>query len=374
MMIMKTRRILAFAVLALAAAACRPAAEEGRPTIQLVRDIAATRTDSRNIMLRSLADPDRHADIAILGGPEHSRALARTFLDIDVRDNIDGSKKHDGLEDFSGESVTVYLDEVSKASDLIEKGEFEMLRNFVVNEMLSAVDTVYNLAQFDLEGLGRKASAKMIVISDPSFEAYGKFDIDTLFLLTGCGLDVVAPVHTMLDKVFEGKEGKRLTVGILCDSCYAGKGIYREIVKHEFAERGVPSSDAVIFPIVENDSTDILQSYLDRYIASGRAGALDALIVDDMLVDVDSLRTRLRELTSVTSAESLTYRNRVSKDFQIVGASEAITEKCFQLMRDRNLFSHDIAFPKPGGFVFIDRPDVETDGFLTIPALIHVQD
>ena len=174
---MKTGTLLATAVLLAAAAACRPAAEEGRPTIQLVRDIAADKTDHRNALLHSLASPDRHADIAIIGDRLHSDALAQAFMTNDVRDNIDGSNNPDGLQDFSGECITVYVDDASSAPTLVGRGEYETLRNFVVNEMLSAVDTVYNLAQFDLEGLGKKSGAKVLVLSDPAFEAYGKFDI-----------------------------------------------------------------------------------------------------------------------------------------------------------------------------------------------------
>ena len=371
---MKTGTLLATAVLLAAAAACRPAAEEGRPTIQLVRDIAADKTDHRNALLHSLAAPDRHADIAIIGDRLHSNAIAQAFMTNDVRDNIDGTRNPDGLQDFSGECITVYVDDASSAPALVGRGEYETLRNFVVNEMLSAVDTVYNLAQFDLEGLGKKSGAKVHVLSDPAFEAYGKFDIDTLFTLTGCKLDVITPVHAMLDNVFEGREGKALTIGVLCDSSYYENGIYSDIIRQEFAARGASGSDTVILPIAQNDTTDLLQDFLDRFIVSGRQGALDALIVDDLDVDMEALRTRLGVLTSVTSAVSLTYRGRVSQDFRIIGLSEAITDSCFRILRERNLFSHDIAFPRGRGFMFIPRPDKDSEGFLTIPALAYVQD
>ena len=73
--------------------------------------------------------------------------------------------------------------------------------------------------------------------------------------------------------------------------------------------------------------------------------ALDALIFDDPSVCIDSLRASYRLILNQPSDENAYYRKMLSKGFVIVDGASVVTDACYRLLREKNLFTHNIAYP-----------------------------
>ncbi len=344
---------------------CRRQVVENRPTIPLVREILADKSDPRAQMLRGKAAVPA-ADITLIGGEFACDRLAERFATRDLQDNVDARMIPDGLPDFAGETFSC-LEDTTPYLDYVLGGREEELRRQTVLRVLSALDTVVHISPYDLEGLSSKSSSKVIILADPFLNEFGGFDADTLLRAAGCSVSLVLPVEQMLDRAFSQSGGLRdLSVGILCDPQFDSTGIYERIFARKAAEYGAHAASCTVYGVEQRDS--VLHNFLRYYIAGGGDRPLDVILVDDLSVDMESLKFELAETVSVMNESSMTYGRLISRNFFFVEAFEEMAGNCYQFLRERNLFTHNIAMPQVSVFYPVRKPDSTDDSIILIPS------
>jgi hypothetical protein len=359
---MKNPRLFLLALLLLPAA-CQRQAEETRPTIPLVREILGERTDPRAQMLRDWT-PQPVADIALIGTEFTCDRLSEALMVRDRQDNVDARWTPDGLPDFAGETFVCLEDATPYADALARDGE-EALRGQTVLRVLAALDTVVHISPYDLEGLSVKPSSKMIVLSDPYLSEYGGFDVDTLLRSAGCPVPVLSPIDKMIEQAFEKGARGDLSVGIICDPRFESAGIYERIFARKAAERGCKGAGCVVVGMERRDS--VLYHFLDRYQAAGHTRPLDVILVDNLSLDMDRIKGELAQIVSVMNESSMTLGRLFSRNFFFVDAFETVSEQCYYYLREKNLFTHNIAKPQVTVYRPIRKPETEDGSIILIP-------
>ena len=350
-------------LLVLLPAACQREVVETRPTIPLVREILAEKSGPRISLLRDRR-PQPQEDITLIGGEFACDLLAEQLSNRDLRDNVDGRHTPDGLPDVAGETFTC-IEDGRPYAEWVNAGESEELRRQAVFRVLAALDTVVHISPFDLDGLAVKASTKMIVLADPYLMEYGGFDVDTLFRSSGCAIPVLSPMESMIERAFE--QGKRwdLSVGILCDPQFDSTGIYEKIFARKAAEIGAKGAACVAYGIAPGDS--LLHRFLGRYLAEGNTRPLDAVLIDNLSVDPESMKTDLAEIVSVMNESSMTLGRQISRGFFFLNSYDEVADRCYAFLRENNLFTHNIAKPQVSIYKPVRKPEAEDGSIILIP-------
>lgn len=350
--------------------ACQPRVEEQRPTIQYVRDVLSDKSGAEYSLLSSFREADRKGDIVIIGSEEQCSAIGTQFTTCDMFDNVDASLGSDGLADFGGEYIATIVDDANTPySDYVDKGDATGLREAVVRSVISAIDTTYSLTAYDIDNQGRKAPAKVVVLADFYQQQYGRFDVDTLLRSTGCGIEVITPMAAMLDHVLGTTPKKELNIGIICRADAKDNSVYQPAVSEML---GGMTVNCFTSPAVISDTCNVLVSFLGRYIAAGNTKPLDAIITDDYSILPSDMRDGLWRASSLMSAESLVYGKYLADGIRFACPAEAVSEACFRLMRERNLFTHKISLPQVLSFKTVYRK--EEGRVLLTPISFYVQD
>lgn len=344
--------------------ACGSHVVDRHPPIQYVKNIILSKSGPEVDLLHRSKVPVPSGDVCIIGSEQVCSRLAGLFENYDVHDNVDGSLSTDGLPDFSGETFACISD-TSSFMKLLKNGGDAKLREKTVRMALAALDTVSHISPYDLEGMASKNTSKIIILADPVLAQYGKFDVDTLFNSTGCRVTVLSPLDLMLDEVFSAAGKAPVNIGFICDSNYVSSKVYDSRFKAKAAEYGSFGSDCFIMSDAHPDS--LLYRMLDSYVASGYTKPLDAIIVDDLNTNVDSLKLELADMTSIMNESSMTYGKLISKNFTILGAFDEVARCCYLTLRNNNLFTHNIS--KPQVFVYrpVPSPDSKDGSIILIP-------
>ena len=343
--------------------ACDRQVGESRPTIPLVREILSDRSDPRAQLLRDRASVPL-ADITIIGSEFACDRLAEQFSFQDWQDNVDARMVKDGLPDFAGETF-VCVEDVEPYADVLARDGAEALRQQTVLRVLAAIDTVAHISPYDMEGLSVKPSTKMIVLADPYLCEYGGFDVDTLFRSTECRVPVFSPIEKMIDQAFEQGGRGDLSVGIICAPQYDSTGLYESIFARKAAERGSKGASCVVFSTEQRDS--VLFDFLNRYQAAGNSKPLDAILIDDLSIDNELIKTELAEIVSVMNESSMTLGRLVSRNFFFLDAFDTVSGQCFSFLRANNLFTHNIAKPQVTVYRPVRKPESEDGSIILIP-------
>ena len=350
-------------LLLLLPAACKREVAETRPTIPLVREILAERSGPRVALVRDRR-PQPQSDITLIGGEFACDLLAEQLSNRDQRDNVDGRRISDGLPDFAGETFAC-VEDTAPYADYLKADQPEELRRQTVLRVLSALDTVVHISPYDLDGLAVKPSTKMIVLADPFLMEYGGFDVDTLFRSSGCEVPVVCPVESMIGRAFEQGGRWDLSVGILCDPQFDSTGIYERIFARKAAELGAKGAACVTYGLSPGDS--VLHRFLQRYIAEGNTRPLDAILIDNLSVDPESLKTELAEIVSVMNEASMTLGRQIARNFFFLNTYDEVADRCYAFLRENNLFTHNIAKPQVSIFKPVRKPEAEDGSVVLIP-------
>ena len=362
----KNRFVLlsAAALLLLAAVSCDRKVHEGTPTIPYVREILGSR-DSREMGLLRMSEAAlRSADIAVIGDEKACIAYADRFDYVDSRDNVDGRREFDGLADFSGECIACVADTVPYSAYLEANGA-EAMRTQTVRRVLAAIDTTLHISPYDLDGLSTKPSSKIVILADPYLVQYGQFDVDTLFRSSGCAVDLVSPVDLMYSRVFEAFPGKKVHVAVICDSTYISSSLYQTRFRDVSIKYGALGSS--IMPVAASTDSMFVRSVLEKFMNSGHTATLDAIIVDSFDVDVSELKHQLADAISIMNESSMVYGKLVSKGFMFVDAFETVSSACYDLLRSRNMFTHNISAPSLSFYRPVPRPDASDGSIMLIP-------
>ena len=342
--------------------ACRRQTVETRPTIPLVREILANRDDPRAQMLRGHA-PKPVQDIAIIGTEFACDRLAEQLSFRDLQDNVDAQRVFDGLPDFAGETF-VCIEDSTPYPDLLGQGE-EELRTQTLRRVLSALDTVVHISPYDQEGLASKLPAKAIILADPLLAEFGGFDIDTLFRSTGCTVPVFSPIELMLDRAFDEGGRTDLSVGILCDPQFDSTGVYERIFARKAVERHLKGASCVVASVSERDS--VLTVFLRQYLDAGHTKPLDVILIDDLALRPDALKNELAEIVSVMNESSMTYGRLFPRGFFFLDAFDEVASACYGFLREKNLFTHNIAKPQVTIYRPVARPGSDDGSIILIP-------
>lgn len=332
------KRIYFLLVLALAVS-CNRTNPEGRPVINLVREVIADAGSPEHMLVADYDAADPVKSIYVAGAPERCKPILMSLKECDSYDNADGRAVGDGLPDFAGEVICTILDFANTPYSKY-LGREEDLNEVTVRTVLAAMDTLCYINEFDRNGMATKPQAKVVVLASPYASAYGQFDVDSLFRTLGCNLPVVYPLRSMLDEVLAGRNTGAV-VGVVAEKDSLTAGSYASYV----AENGAAGSDCVVLS-PDPEATDPLLAFLDSCLVAGKTRPFDAILVDDTTVDAEAMRLTLKRITTATNEESLSYGKLIAPGCRILDVLSTVNDECYRLLRKENLFRLDIAYPR----------------------------
>lgn len=278
--------VVLLAVLLLSA--CRPGDNGQRKVVPLVGTVVSDRSEPYNRLLSSFDLRSSDGGLVIFGAESEVSALGEYLLHSDLFDNVDARRNPDLLPDFSGEKIVeVTLGNASLLSDTLGGGL--KLRTASIKAVLSSLDTLVH--------------GKAVVLTSPAMCSC-KFDIDSLQRAFSLENLVFCPLELMADAAGGGR------VAVL--SPYPA-GVYDEYFKYRTDVDYV----GVLTPLQMADS---LHTGLDRLSA-------DVVLVDACAQDTDSLRFCYPGLRFVD------WREQVGKALYLA-------------LRERNAFTHRVAYPQ----------------------------
>ncbi len=348
--------ILACCIAALATLSCKKKAAAGDPPIALVSSIISDPSLPAHKLVADYNANDASKSIFVAGSPVLCESLRQKLMTVDEFDNIDGKRMQDGLPDFAGEVICTMVDFAnSPYGPFVEDARLDDLREVSVRNVLAAMDTLCYINEFDRRGVASKPLPKLLVLASPYADAFGKYDIDTLFSSLGCSLPVMYPFEVMLDKVFKSKKGP-VMVGVLSGKESLSPAGYEALVARKAAEEGRNGCGCIVFPS-DSGVQDPLLAFLDSCLVAGRVRPLDAIIVDDPAADASNMRWTLRRITDSGNQESLSYGNLVSAGCMLQEITGTVSEECYRILRGNNLFTHNIAYPKSLEFKTVLQSD-----------------
>ncbi len=346
--------------------ACSRPGLPSRTTVPYVESVIAGNDQHALGILESVSHPRPSGSIVLLGRSEQCATFADRFAACDERDNVDARLAPDGLPDFAGETLVCIADD-SPSGDLRDSAAAVAFREKTVRKVIAALDTVVHVSPYDIQGMSSKAPAKLVILGDPLMSEFGAFDVDTLFRSTGCDVPVIAPMDCMLDKLFSRNSGRALNVGILADLSYADSLMYAGAFDKAAAAHSSSDSRCFVFPSQAGSDSLLLHSLVASY-ASRFSRPLDAVIVNDLQVNVDSLKSELADMISVMSKSSMTYGRLIARDFVLLDGFSEVVSHCHAIMRERNIFTHNISFVQTETYVPVAKPDTDDGSIILIPA------
>ena len=370
-MIMRRYSVIVAAVLlSVLFTSCREKAHKGRPTIGLVENILAEKVSEESLILKNIEARNVSGTIAVVGPSNLSYPLAMRFAGCDDFDNVDGRRISDQLPDFAGETIDMVLDEANfDYHSFVASGDTDSLRAVTVRNLLAVLDNKCYSSVYDLDNTLQKKSSKAVLFPSPYMSAYGAFDVDTLLRSRGIKLPVIFPARKAFRTLLE-KEGEELCVAVLTDSIIASDLIHKKIFEEVSKEMGISGAECKVF---HSDTIDsVLDNVLRIYSQAGGSRCINAILVDDIHVYSSELRASLEELAVARDAESIAMRKLIAADCRVIDTSELSTEECYKALRNNNLFTHEVAYPRVNGFVTAASPDGKA--FKLVETRVNVSD
>ena len=126
-----------------------------------------------------------------------------------------------------------------------------------------------------------------------------------------------------------------------------------------------PGGDARRFVAEPGDR--LLHRFLQRYIAEGNTRPLDAILIDDLAVRPDSLKNELADIVSVMNESSMTFGRLISRNFVFLDTFDSVADYCYALLRENNLFTHNIAKPQVSIYRPVRKPESGDRSIILIP-------
>lgn len=343
-------RSIAFLALLPAAVSCIMRTEAGAGMHPFVSAILQDRDGGEYRMLQATASPDPDGDVYIIGDEEHALHLADYMAICDLHDNVDGSAGPDGLPDFAGETISCIVDTSSVISG-------ERFREAVVRCVLEAVDTVFHITPYDIEGIGHKNPAKLIILAGPQYSRLSSHDVDTLLTASGSGIRFISSLDDVFGNLAVARSGKEFSLSVVSDGGYSDYDLYEESFRNACNRAGVPDGKLTVYPALTSNPDSLMLTILDTYSDSGADEAINTFVVDDCSLDVNELKASLASLVSVTNERSVKYGKLVSQDFRMAGTVDIVTSLCYDALRKGNLFTHNIAKPQVSIYYVTPEPE-----------------
>ena len=336
----------------LAVVSCQPRKPVVRDTIPYVKQLAADTAETYPLLASYLTEGAK-GSIALIGEPEACLPLAERFLSTGLVDNVDGKLKRDNLPDFAGETFDVIMDQYNAPYIRMAASSPDSLREVAVHNAVMALDSVAYSNALDPGSRLRKTRAKVFVLASSFLAEYGTFDIDTLLKMAGREALIITQVDAMLDAA-ERQGCKRVAVW----APEQAKPAYDAAAKNYDMDVTVVSTvgNGILRPAFR----DMLRLYKEVH----PDGFLDAVLLDSFTPDLEELNAEKEHIHRQITEEDMGFDSMLAPNFQFIQPAPAITDACYRLLRDRNLFTHNIAYPsaryyrteedRDGGFVLVE--------------------
>jgi hypothetical protein len=318
------------AFLALLTVSCRERTAPLRDTIPYVKQLAEDSTAFS--LVRAYRSQGTRGSIAVVGEPEAALLLSEAFLQADVRDNIDGKPGNDRLPDFAGESFDVIMDAYNAPYRRMAESSPDSLREVAVRCAMMSLDTVSYAHALDPQSRLSKKKAKVFVLASSMLTEFGQFDIDTLVKMASREPLILNPVDAMMDAV-RGASLAHVAAWVPAPAKPA----------YEAAATGLDC--AVISPVGGSDVRSAFRDLLRQYRSLKPNTALDAVLVDSFTMDLEELHAEVEHIHRQITEEDMAFDRLLAPKFHFIEPKSSLTEACYRLLREKNLFTHDIAYP-----------------------------
>ena len=322
-------------VLLLALVSCRERQTVTRDTIPYVKQLAVDTVGTFSLV-NTYRTAGTKGSIAVIGEPEAAARLASVLLTADEVDNIDGKPAPDRLPDFAGETFDILLDLYNAPYVRMAASSPDSLREVAVRNIVTAIDTVaYSNALDPLSRLS-KTRAKVFVLANSLLSEYGKFDIDTLFKMAGREALILTPVEAML-QVAEKEGCKSVAVWAPAEARSAYENVAKAITPNLEVTVVSTTGNGLLRPAFR----DVLRIY--RTLKPN--GTLDAVLLDSFTADVEELEAEKEHIHRQITEEDMAFDRILTPHFHFIEPNSCVTSALYRLLREKNLFTHDIAFP-----------------------------
>ena len=331
----RMKHILPVLALAAALASCQERPAPVRDTIPYVKQLAVDTTGAFQL-IHAYRTAGTKGSIAVIGEPEAAVQLASALREADLVDNIDGRARPDRLPDFAGESFDILLDEYNDPYLRMAASSPDSLREVAVRDVVIAIDSVAYSNAADPRSRLSKTRAKVFVLANSLLSEYGKFDIDTLFKMAGREAVILTPVEAMLQ---EAARSGYQSVAVWAPA--EARSAYENVAKALTPQMDVTVVSTTGNGILRPAFRDMLRIY--RSLKPG--SNLDAVILDSFTVNLEDLEDEKEHIHRQITEEDMAFDRILMPHFRFIAPSPALTGALYRLLREKNLFTHDISYP-----------------------------
>ena len=314
----------------LAAVSCHDRSPVVRDTIPYVKQIAVDTVGTFSLV-KQYRTAGTKGTIALIGEPDECLLLSRAFMTADFVDNIDGKAVPDRLPDFSGEAFEVVLDNFNAPYLRLASSSPDSLREAAVRNAVMVLDTVAYSNPYDKSSRLRKGNAKVFVLASSLLSEFGRFDIDTLFKMGGREALILSPDEALVDVAS------------------------RTGVKHAAAWAPAESRDAYLsaaegidLTVISPSGGDVRTAFrelLRQYRRQKPNTVLDAVLLDSFTVSLEDLQAEVEHIHRQITEEDMAFDRILAPRFRFLEPKACLTDACYRLLREKNLFTHNIAYP-----------------------------
>lgn len=315
-------------------ASCQERQVPVRDTIPYVKQLAVD-TAGTYSLLASYRSAGSVGSIAVIGEPEAAWQLSARLQAADEVDNIDGKPRPDRLPDFAGESFDILMDQYNAPYARMAASSPDSLREIAVRNAVISIDSVAYSNALDPMSRLRKSRAKVFVLANSLLTEYGRFDIDTLFKMTGREALILTPVEAMLETA--AKAGCR-SVAVWAPQ--EARSAY------EHAARAYPQMTVTVVSTTGNGMLrPAFRDMLRIFRGLKPKETLDAVLLDSFTANLEELSAEQEHIHRQITEEDMAFDRILTPHFRFIEPNASLTSALYRLLRERNLFTHDIAYP-----------------------------
>ena len=316
-------------------ASCHERQVPVRDTIPYVKQLAVD-TAGTDSLRESHRSAGTAGSIAVIGEPEAAWQLATRLLVADEVDNIDGKPRPDRLPDFAGESFDILMDQYNAPYTRMAASSPDSLREIAVRNAVMSIDSVAYSTALDPMSRLRKSRAKVFVLANSLLAEYGQFDIDTLFKMAGREAVILTPVEAMLQEA--ARSGyKSVAVWAPAEARSAYENAAKELAPGMDVTVVSTTGNGILRPAFR----DVLRIY--RSLKPG--SNLDAVLLDSFTVNQEELEDEKEHIHRQITEEDMAFDRTLGPRFCFIEPNASLTDALYRLLREKNLFTHDIAYP-----------------------------
>ena len=330
----RMRNTILFLGTCLLLAACHERQAPVRDTIPYVKQLAVDTTGTYSL-LELYRSAGTAGSVAVIGEPEAAWRLATRLLVADEVDNIDGKPRPDRLPDFAGESFDILMDQYNAPYTRMAASSPDSLREVAVRNVVMSIDSVAYSNALDPMSRLRKSRSKVFVLANSLLAEYGQFDIDTLFKMAGREALVLTPVEAMLETA--AKAGCR-SVAVWAPQ--EARSAY------EHAALAYPEMEVTVVSTTGNGMLrPAFRDMLRIFRSLNPKSTLDAVLLDSFTADLEELNAEKEHIHRQITEEDMAFDRILTPHFRFIEPNACLTSALYRLLRERNLFTHDIAYP-----------------------------